>query len=342
MDSNSGFPLPSSFNVINVYDIASHTWWAQQASGDAPPNYLCQFCAGVTTSLDNTNFYITIYGGWSLLQLQSYETVFVLSLPSFTWINATSFSVQTNAEQQVNSTIGRDQQSCQVYNNTQLLVLGGNIRAGHRSLTDGACNQVFAPLRALDLSTYTWQSVFDPSIAYKVPQTIYSVVGGGTGGGAKSEPDYGWADTELAAVMKQRPPTATTSSLPTSTSTPGSRATASASSVPPGNGHARKPHTSVIIGVVVGVVALALLAVAVWFLRRSRRRSNKAKSTAMTDWHSDNSKTPFEAEDTHLRELHGDHRPHEADTTQVYELPDRSHPVPSELSGVREGRNWKP
>nr|OQO23018.1 hypothetical protein B0A51_09187 [Rachicladosporium sp. CCFEE 5018] len=320
IDSNSGFPYPSDFCVIN-------------ASGVIPPTYLCQFCAGVTSSPDNTAFHITIYGGWSLLELTSYETVYTLTLPSFTWINATSISAQSNAEQQVNSTIGRDQQSCQVYNKTQLLVLGGNIRAGHQSLTNGACNQVFAPLRALDLSTYTWQSVFDPSLEYKVPDTIYSVIGGSaTGGATKTTPDSGWAETKLSAAMKQRPPTATassrssSSSSSTATSTSGSKATSAADPSTAGYSNVAKSHTSATAGGVAGgIVALALIALLVWFILRSRKRKSRGNARAAADWQSDNSKTPFEAENTHLRELHGDHRPHEVDATQVYELPDKSY-----------------
>ncbi|KAK6442515.1 hypothetical protein LTR95_001255 [Oleoguttula sp. CCFEE 5521] len=315
INSNSGFPYPSDFSVINVYDIASHTWFAQQASGVTPPTYLCQFCAGVTSSPDNTAFHITTYGGWSLLELIDF------------------LRDCSNAEQQVNSTIGRDQQSCQVYNNTQLLVLGGNIRAGHQSLTNGACNQVFAPLRALDLSTYTWQSVFDPAIEYEVPDTIYSVIGGSaTGGATKTVPDSGWADTKLAAVMKQRPPTPTTSSTSssssssTATSTSGSKATSAADPSPTGYSNVAKSHTAATAGGVAGgIVALALVALLFWFILRSRKRKSRGNARAAADWQSDNSKTPFEAEDTHLRELHGDHRPHEVDATQVYELPDKSY-----------------
>ncbi|OQO07893.1 hypothetical protein B0A48_06685 [Cryoendolithus antarcticus] len=177
-DPDSGFPYPSNFYLINVYDIASHTWWVQWSSGEGPPEYLSQFCAGVTTAPDNNAFHITVYGGWSLLDQRSYETVYTLSLPSLTWINATLISAQSNEEQKVDHTVGRDQHSCQVFSNALLLVLGGNIRAGYQSLTDGACDQVFAPLRTLDLSTYKWQSVFDPNVDYQVPEIVYSLIGG--------------------------------------------------------------------------------------------------------------------------------------------------------------------
>ncbi|TKA47003.1 hypothetical protein B0A55_13273 [Friedmanniomyces simplex] len=332
LDSNSGWPLPSSYAVINVYDIASHTWWAQEASGDMPPDYLCQFCAGAAISPDDGAFHITVYGGFSLLEERSYETVYTLSLPSFTWINATTVSDQTNAEQQVNGTIGRDQQSCQMYNGAQLVVLGGNIRALADSLTDGACSQVFSPVRALDLSTYTWQTSFDPSVSFQVPSVIYNVIGGDANGGAtQTEPSSGWADPKLASVMKQRAPRATSTSSPTTT--PTSTTTPITTPTP------QAPHSNtaaIVGGVVGGLAALAILAGAAWFLWLTlRNRNGRGKEGNGYGHVSAESKSPVEMEGRHLGELHGDHRPLEADTTHVYEMAGKRQAEPSELPGMR-------
>ena len=105
-----------------------------------------------------------------------YEAVYTLSIPSFTWINATSVSYQSNAEQRVNATAGRSSQSCQVYKGAQLVVVGGSVQLGND--TQDSCNPVFSPLRALDLSTYTWQTIFDPNVTYQVPPVVYHVIGG--------------------------------------------------------------------------------------------------------------------------------------------------------------------
>ena len=109
---------------------------------------------------------------------RSYESVYVLSIPSFVWIDVTDLSDKTNAEQQVNETIGRNAPSCQTYNRAQMIVLGGQIRAGAYDLTNQACSQVFEPVRVSDLSTYQWQTSFDPSITYQVSPSIYNVIGG--------------------------------------------------------------------------------------------------------------------------------------------------------------------
>ena len=152
----------------------------QEASSDSGdyPEHLESFCTAVTVSPDYGSFHITMYGGWSLNDGRSYETVYILSIPSFVWIDVTDLSNKTNAEQQVNETIGRNSPSCQTYNGAQMMVLGGQIRAGAYDLTDQACSQVLAPVRALDLSTYHWQTSFDPSITYQVPPAIYKIIGG--------------------------------------------------------------------------------------------------------------------------------------------------------------------
>lgn len=175
----SGWPYDADWLTIYVYDIASHTWWAQEASG-SPPSNRGAFCAVVTTSPDNGAFHITTYGGWSLADQRSYEDVNILSIPSFTWIDATELSDQTNKEQQVNSNIGRDALSgaCQAYRGSQMIVLGGEIRAGADSLTNGACSNVFEPVRVLDLSTYKWQTELNTSSTYEVPAVIYDTIGG--------------------------------------------------------------------------------------------------------------------------------------------------------------------
>jgi hypothetical protein len=59
-----------------------------------------------------------------------------------------------------------------------MIVLGGEIRAGAYSLTNGACSNVFEPVRVLDLSTYKWQSELDTEAAYEVPSAIYKEIGG--------------------------------------------------------------------------------------------------------------------------------------------------------------------
>ncbi|KAK0301098.1 hypothetical protein LTS00_000247 [Friedmanniomyces endolithicus] len=320
-ESYTGPSVPSDNSVIYIYDIASHTWWTQKASGDIPPIWVIDFCSGAAISPDGGAFHITIYGGSNEEDADFTEAVYTLSIPSFTWINATSVSYQSNAEESVNATAGRASPSCQVYKGAQLVVVGGSVRLGND--TQDSCNPVFSPLRALDLSTYTWQTIFDPNVTYQVPPVVYHVIGGNASGGAtQTAPSSGWADPSLAAIMNQRVPQATSTSSVT-TSTP---STAQKPALSPSN-------IGAIAGSAVGGAAfLAILAAVIWYCCRARRRSSRLKGgnaygQVPTDGTENLSR--FEMEAKHLNELPGDGRPHEAGTTQVYEM----QAEPSELPG---------
>lgn len=175
----SGWPEDIAFTTVWVYDIASHTWWKQQASGSAPRTRE-KFCTAVAVSPDGSAFHITAYGGWSLLDQRAYEDVYILSIPSFHWINATGLAAKTNAERDVDETTGREGASCHTYRG-QMVVLGGAIRqniAGKPVLQTGKCNGAFSPVRALELSTYSWLPALNTSGNYSVPPIIYNEIGG--------------------------------------------------------------------------------------------------------------------------------------------------------------------
>ncbi|EEA28483.1 hypothetical protein TMatcc_003188 [Talaromyces marneffei ATCC 18224] len=275
---DSGWPYDSNWLTVYVYDIASHTWWAQKASGDAP-SHRTGFCAVVSESPDGSAFHITTYGGWSLLSQRSFEDVNILSIPSFTWIDATELSNNTNKEQQVNSTIGRDSLTgaCQAYRGAQMIVLGGEIRAGAYSLTNGVCSNTFEPVRILDLSTYKWENELNTSASYEVPSVIYDKIGGDATGGATSTiPGAGFADPTLSSLLQKRVggATVTSSTLPSPTK--------SQSSNQPGDATPSSSVNSGAIagGVLGGVVALTLIASVAWLLLR-RPRQGQPKEAPM-------------------------------------------------------------
>ncbi|KAL2828072.1 hypothetical protein BJY01DRAFT_255506 [Aspergillus pseudoustus] len=62
---NNGFARTGAdWLTVYVYDIESHTWWKQEASGDAPGGYRSSFGTAVSMSPDGSAFHITAYGGW--------------------------------------------------------------------------------------------------------------------------------------------------------------------------------------------------------------------------------------------------------------------------------------
>ncbi|KAF3400580.1 Kelch repeat-containing protein [Talaromyces pinophilus] len=317
---DSGWPYDSNWLTVYVYDIASHTWWAQKASGDAPL-HRTSFCAVVTQSPDGSAFHITTYGGWSLLYQRSFEDVQILSIPSFTWIDATDLSNNTNKEQQVNSTIGRDSLTgaCQAYRGAQMIVLGGEIRAGAYSLTNGACSNTFEPVRVLDLSTYEWKSELNTSASYEVPSVIYNKIGGDTNGGATSTvPAAGFADPTLASVLQKRVGATVRSSTLASTTPSGA---AQSSSVNSG---------AIAGGVVGGVVALALMAGVAWFMIR-RKRQDQADETPTYQQNWEPPVPPQEMEATYGRP--------EAGGWPIHEAPADSHAVEVGVTSPRHISN---
>ncbi|KAL7266583.1 hypothetical protein RUND412_010866, partial [Rhizina undulata] len=87
------------FDQVYVYDIANKEWYVQQTSvsnngGTMPPSRN-SFCATGVTSEDGTSYNIYVYGGIpSSFYTSSTQTTltdtWILSLPSFTWISATT------------------------------------------------------------------------------------------------------------------------------------------------------------------------------------------------------------------------------------------------------------
>ncbi|KAL4936255.1 hypothetical protein BDV06DRAFT_228059 [Aspergillus oleicola] len=178
-------PIEADWLDVFIYDVESHTWWIQRASGNAPTNRI-SFCAAVTESPDGSAFHITTYGGWSRPDGRSYEDVHILSIPAFEWIDASDQTSPSNSEDDPDRDVGRDvlTGACQTYRGSQMIVLGGDVRAGRQSVTDGECSNLYYPICVLDLSTYEWRTNLDTEATYEVPPLIYREIGGDQTNGA--------------------------------------------------------------------------------------------------------------------------------------------------------------
>ncbi|KAL4904745.1 hypothetical protein BDW74DRAFT_154510 [Aspergillus multicolor] len=285
LEENADPPIESDWQLIYLYDIASHTWYSQRASGSAPTNRV-SFCAALSTAPDNTAFHITAYGGWSRRDGRSYEDVHVLSIPAFEWIDASDVAGVTNGEQDEDRKIGRDALSgaCSVVgsNGAQMVVLGGDVRSGGTYVEHGACNgsksgddesEAYHPVRVLDLSSYEWRVSLDANASYEVPPVVYRDVGGNSSGSAtKTIPAAGFAHPTLESILQQR---VSGSSVTTVTSSPSDN---------PGNttGTSSSTNTGAIAGGVVGGVAgLAAILALVWFLLRRRKKHLQQSSPGL-------------------------------------------------------------
>lgn len=118
-----------------------------------------------------------MYGGWSLFHGTAYEDIYVLTVPSFRWIQIDD---QNNVEKLAGSNVGRFESTCATWQDAQMIVLGGSIFNGATRQNDNsACNATYTPIRVLDINTYTWLSHFKPTTRYTIHANISAVIGGG-------------------------------------------------------------------------------------------------------------------------------------------------------------------
>ncbi|MCJ1268768.1 hypothetical protein MMC22_008656 [Lobaria immixta] len=279
IDNNDWSMIPLSH--ISVYDIQSKTWYNVTATGDIPGDR-SQLCVVVSASMDQSTFQVTIFGGWNAYTQKTYEDVFVLTVPSFRWIKVHD----KNDFEDTTDNIGRSAHRCVIYNDAQMIVLGGAVLSGPNPIP---CNTDYPPLRVLDTSSYIWKNVFDPSIEYKVPDIVTNVIGGNAIGNANlTEPKGGWDFTALQTIFSQRilisQTAATTTSATTasaSTKTSVSTATSPSNADPSASGNKSSPnepekHTGAIAGGVAAGVVVLIAALLLYQARASKARRQQS------------------------------------------------------------------
>ncbi|KAF2085940.1 hypothetical protein K490DRAFT_74814 [Saccharata proteae CBS 121410] len=250
----NGTVVGSAMSTIYIYDIASTKWYTQTATGEIP-DMRRKFCAGATWAQDQSSYNIYLYGGLGVNNGSSngssaFDDVYILSLPSFTWIK---WYPTTSGPGSPHGIL-----SCNVIDNSQMLIIGGWFPEsqdcdaptiwGTHNLNLGEDG----PQKAM------WD-LFEPNITeYLVPPEIISVVGGTSTGGATVKSPASWDNRDLPVYFTRIPSysaRAATRSIPTTTST----STSSSS---------KKSSTDVGAiagGAVGGVLGLAAILLLVWF-----------------------------------------------------------------------------
>lgn len=264
-------------NQINVYDIESATWYNVTANGDVP-DVRSAFCTAVSSAPDDSSFQITMYAGWDLFGAKAYADTYVLSIPSFQWINVTGASNSDARLAEGSGWSGRDHHSCVAYKDREMLVLGGILKIGSKEQNLGQCNDEYPATRALDLSTFEWKQRWDGNPpAYFVPDAVTRIIGGnGQGGAEMKSPPGGFNDSALNTNFASVLPRYTPPSITLASSDPNSNGEDSDSNN--GNSDGISPPSSetnvgaIAGGVVGGVAALALIAAIIFLLRRRSRK----------------------------------------------------------------------
>lgn len=178
-----GDPIPMS--QIAIFDPESNNFTQRyqpafaanetSADGTGIPLERGPLCAVVATAKDRSSYQVYIFGGYNDRTDTHLNDVWILSLPSFLWFQAsrgTQHPDQGGNEQPT----PRYGHRCELVGNGQrtMMVYGGTNR--DLKLSECESNGVYA----YDLSTLTWLPEYDPGVGeYQVPELVYSVIGGG-------------------------------------------------------------------------------------------------------------------------------------------------------------------
>ncbi|EXL65429.1 hypothetical protein FOPG_18346 [Fusarium oxysporum f. sp. conglutinans race 2 54008] len=271
---HNGTMIPQPMEQIFLYDIISNKWHVQVANGTVP-EYRRKFCAGAVWAEDRSSYNIYLnaglgFGGYG------FDDVYILSLPSFTWIKSYPLDRNGTGEYPSHSL------SCNIVNEgSQMLTIGGSFPK------DNTCDveEVWG-VHNVDLGNQIKQNFkkvwagYEPTLfGYKVPGFVTSAIGGTKDGGAtKVTPDAGFANHDIGTLLGMK---ATFSSRTRSNDGRTDPATATVNKNPsPKSGLSHGAIVGIAVGV--GVVLLAAL-VGLWLLIRKHKKKPNTQSVATTE-----------------------------------------------------------
>ncbi|KAF8535116.1 hypothetical protein BDD12DRAFT_894032 [Trichophaea hybrida] len=271
---------PSPMSTIDVYDMGSQKWYTQNATGDIPENRR-RFCGGIATAADGSSANIYLYGGLGFgVNATGFDDVYILSIPSFTWIQIYPAKGTPRKKDEENPHYDL---SCTVVKNAQLLIIGGQFPkdpdAKNCDAPDvwGVHNLVMSKLDTGAESVY-WAKYNSSRDKYSVPDDIIKAIGGdGKGSAQIKSPKNGFDSQDLEVLFRRtisitsRTPTRTSPALPDTTS--------------PNNG-ASGPFSTpakrarILAPAIIG--GIALLALAFFLIRRYRTKKAAAGGDVVT------------------------------------------------------------
>ena len=266
---------------IDIYDIASSTWYRQATSG-AAPSIRVNPCAVAASAADGSSINVYMFGGQNLVPFEQqiqYNDMWILTIPSFTWIQV------DQGDQSV--PYPRAGHTCNIWDG-QMIVVGGYVGQNI------SCDPGFY---VFDASQLKWQDSFvalgganqldqqtsqaqnssglSGSYGYQVPEVVQSVIGGGASGGATITAPASSATAGPLATGKPITYTITESATPVVTTFTSGGVVVTETAVPkvvPGSAQKSSgPNIAAIVaGVVAGVFFLVAcyLAFCVWVYRR--------------------------------------------------------------------------
>ncbi|KAM0127149.1 hypothetical protein ACHAP3_008919 [Botrytis cinerea] len=243
------------FDINSAYNGGNGSWYTQQASGNIPPRRI-DSCTVVATAPDNSSYNIYLYGGQDGGSV-SYDDVFVLSLPSFTWIQVYE-SVPGSP---------RFGHTCHLVGNRQMLTVGGA-----QKKYSSYCDWESSGVAIYDMYALSWKSTFyHDANKYIVPGNITDIIGGNSSGFAQlTRPSKDFTNANVASLFNKALLTTNTNTSSATNTSGSTTANSSATTSAASNNVSHGASTGVIAGATIGVVvAVLIISSLVWVWRRS-------------------------------------------------------------------------
>ncbi|KAJ2897480.1 Kelch repeat-containing protein-like protein 5 [Zalerion maritima] len=276
----NGTFMAQPMEQIFVFDTVSSKWYSQNATGTVP-EYRRRFCAGAIWAEDRSSYNIYLYGGLGFGdEFAGFDDVYILSLPSFTWIKYYPLDREGTGDYPHHSL------SCNVVSDSQMLIIGGSFPTA-----DICDSETVWGTHNLDLGKQLappaiWAAYDNEMTDYQVPEDIYTVIGGDGGGGATvTAPVSGFEANDLNVLLTRTataPDRSITEGRVDPRPTPGDEEpTTAPTDEAEGGGGGADLGTGAIAGIAVGgAVALALVAAGIFFLLRRRNKKGKGEKHA--------------------------------------------------------------
>jgi len=152
------------FDISSLYNGSPNgTWHRQKTTGDIPEPRI-DFCIVTVSAPDNSSHNIYMYGGAGKDKDTFFDTIHVLTIPSFTWIRIFEGKSPRFAH------------TCHVVGNRQMITVGG----ANDTVLNRGCDWETKSVAIYNLATLEWGSVFDANAPpYQLPGQISSIIGGG-------------------------------------------------------------------------------------------------------------------------------------------------------------------
>ncbi|KAL0764874.1 hypothetical protein CaCOL14_012680 [Colletotrichum acutatum] len=267
----------TNLSFVDIYDVETGFWFRQETFGlpDIPTGR-SDICAVLVPVADKSSWNIYMIAG-----VENYATyitseeIWVLTLPTFTWI-----LVHTRAD-------GMYGHTCHAVGENLLIV------GGMQTKNDGGMQNVntcaeHMPVEIFSLASQNYTGRYDTQAAKRlapVPSQVVAAVGGTSSGGASQRAPRAWSDVYLQYIFDpslRRPaytPEYTLVVEPSSTASPSS--SASSTTQPDSDGPSKGAIAG---GVVGGVAAIALVGLGAFLFlrRRKKRRAHEAAATEVS------------------------------------------------------------